>query len=262
MYCKFCGKEISDDSKFCCYCGQQVSEVHNNSKNEHSDVKNDSQVIPVEIKKTVNVSISKKEHVKKSTIANEIIANLKMCGFALVVLITFVVGFYLYHANDIKPMDEYNPWGYSCYDRVVPGLVETPWEHIYYDDIYASLPYSEWGELEKKTGIPARDFSTPSNLNLFGYVKPQEALKRAENMADAKNIPISIREKMKKSAKESAESIKENVRELGTLYRKEGFESDRNEKVKWCAIISFCFFILGRYVIKMGKWIVINKSEN
>lgn len=111
-------------------------------------------------------------------------------------------------------------------------------------------------------GIPARDFSTPSNLNLFGYVKPQEALKRAENMADAKNIPISIREKMKKSAKESAESIKENVRELGTLYRKEGFESDRNEKVKWCAIISFCFFILGRYVIKMGKWIVINKSEN
>lgn len=92
MYCKFCGKEISDDSKFCCYCGQQVSEVHNNSKNEHSDVKNDSQVIPVEIKKTVNVSISKKEHVKKSTIANEIIANLKMCGFALVVLITFVVG--------------------------------------------------------------------------------------------------------------------------------------------------------------------------
>ena len=32
MYCKHCGKEIADDSKFCNYCGANQKAVSNNIK--------------------------------------------------------------------------------------------------------------------------------------------------------------------------------------------------------------------------------------
>ena len=35
MYCTKCGKQISDDSQFCCYCGaRQTPIVNNNTSNE------------------------------------------------------------------------------------------------------------------------------------------------------------------------------------------------------------------------------------
>lgn len=261
MFCRFCGKEIAKDSKFCCYCGNQVVSEYTETAYERKDL-NDTPH-PVEVKKNVDVRILKNDGIKKSSVANEVIANLKMISLFFFVVIIFFLGFNIYHSDDIKPMDENVPWGYSCYDKIIPGLVETPWEHIYYDDIYDCLPYSEWGEVSRKVGIPDRDMSIHgSQLNLFGYVQPKDALKRAEKNADEKNIPNYIREKLKKSAQEEAEKIKERVREDGTYYRKKGFEEDRDNKMKWCAIISFCFFVLGRYIIKIGKWIAANKSQD
>lgn len=28
MYCNFCGKEIDNDSRFCCYCGKKIPIYH------------------------------------------------------------------------------------------------------------------------------------------------------------------------------------------------------------------------------------------
>ena len=55
MFCKYCGKQIEDDSRFCKYCGKDVSEIVSHSTNnvedkrpQHNQIKNKT-----EIKKTV-----------------------------------------------------------------------------------------------------------------------------------------------------------------------------------------------------------------
>lgn len=49
MYCTKCGKQISDDSQFCCYCGaRQTPIVNNNTSNEKTKIK-----IPLKNKKII-----------------------------------------------------------------------------------------------------------------------------------------------------------------------------------------------------------------
>lgn len=35
MFCKYCGKEISDDAKFCSSCGKTLNDIILNEKNDH-----------------------------------------------------------------------------------------------------------------------------------------------------------------------------------------------------------------------------------
>lgn len=39
------------------------------------------------------------------------------------------------------------------------------------------------------------------------------------------------------------------------------FTRDLKEKTEICAGISLCFFILGRYTLKLGKWVFKNKTN-
>ena len=49
MYCTKCGKQISDDSQFCCYCGaRQTPIVNNNTANKKTKIK-----IPLKNKKII-----------------------------------------------------------------------------------------------------------------------------------------------------------------------------------------------------------------
>lgn len=42
MYCKHCGKEIADDSKFCQHCGGKQDILSDSTKNVESDTKKES----------------------------------------------------------------------------------------------------------------------------------------------------------------------------------------------------------------------------
>ena len=148
MYCKYCGKEIANDSKFCCHCGMQVNELAKSSDIQLNTEKDQlSHAVSIEDKKTIKIDVVKNETIKESTIANEVIANLKMICYALTTIVLFMIGFYAYHAQDIKPMDDNSYFGESCYDKTLSGNWEFSWEIHYYKEILAILPYSEWSDL-------------------------------------------------------------------------------------------------------------------
>ena len=54
MYCKYCGKEIANDSKFCCHCGMQVNELAKSSDIQLNTEKEQlSPAVSIEDKKTI-----------------------------------------------------------------------------------------------------------------------------------------------------------------------------------------------------------------
>lgn len=62
------------------------------------------------------MEVSKKGKDNSSTIANEIVGNLKMVGVALCIFLVYMMGVVLIHSKDAKPLDENSYWGESCYD--------------------------------------------------------------------------------------------------------------------------------------------------
>ena len=135
MYCKHCGKEIADDSRFCKYCGQSVEEIILSSSDTHSTETETSsedtseKVIESDVsvdteshnnlkdKESLKVELVKSENkARKSLLANEIVANLKMIALAILLWIAYTIGFTIYHADDKKPLDDSGYWGESCYD--------------------------------------------------------------------------------------------------------------------------------------------------
>lgn len=64
----------------------------------------------------IQVEVSKKGKDNSSTIANEIVGNLKMVGVALCIFLVYMMGVVLIHSKDAKPLDENSYWGESCYD--------------------------------------------------------------------------------------------------------------------------------------------------
>lgn len=80
MYCKKCGKQISDDSKYCKYCGILVDET---VPTKNMGISTTTQELKSEVVLTSKetapliIEISKNTNIKQSTIANEVVANLK-----------------------------------------------------------------------------------------------------------------------------------------------------------------------------------------
>lgn len=260
MYCKYCGKEIANDSKFCCHCGMQVNELAKSSDIQlNTEEEQLSPAVSIEDKKTIKIDVVKNETIKESTIANEVIANIKMICYALTTIVLFMIGFYAYHAQDIKPMDDNSYFGESCYDKTLSGNWEFSWEIHYYKEILAILPYSEWSDLQRKMRVPEYDYS--KSPILINY-ESKTALELAGKEAQSKHIPEDLQEVLKKKAQEAAQNDKEDFRNVITEQREFLFEKDRNLSLKWCTIISLCVFIVGRYLIRFAKWVSINKTEN
>ena len=115
MYCKHCGKQIADDSSFCQYCGEKVIDellLSENSTILPANNKNISEegtsevIIVTKEANPIQVEVSKKGKDNSSTIANEIVGNLKMVGVALCIFLVYMMGVVLIHSKDAKPLDE------------------------------------------------------------------------------------------------------------------------------------------------------------
>lgn len=205
----------------------------------------------------VRIEIASKPNITNETAANEVVANLKMIGLAICVIAAYFVGFSVYHAKDKKPLNENGYFGESCYDGVIyGGNWEFSWEKIYYKKVDAIKPYSQWSSLNKKLGIPDMDYDS----YVFD-VGIDIALEMANKIARSKGIPKDVMEMLQSEAKEQAKNDRQSFNEEVSSKRKYSFERALKKNTKWCAIISFVFFILGRYIIKFGKWVANNKSE-
>lgn len=128
MYCKECGKQIVIDSKFCIYCGTKVDVIETPNLTDDKDVEDNVQQVVVStlVDSPVKVEIASKEPtIQKSAIANELIANFKMLGIALLLWGGYVLCFMAIHQKDIKPLDDSSWFGESCYD---PNTISGNWE--------------------------------------------------------------------------------------------------------------------------------------
>lgn len=144
MYCKKCGKLISDDSVYCKYCGANVAD-RDEQKEEYINHINDNTTATTNSKKDVNNTENLSNLKKTSYIADEIIANVKMISLALLLWLLYIGGFYIYHSKDIAPVTENNPsYGQGQYDKPLFGVsVPESWELRFAYGIYLQTTTSK-----------------------------------------------------------------------------------------------------------------------
>ncbi|WP_302814051.1 zinc ribbon domain-containing protein [Leyella stercorea] len=269
MYCKKCGKQISDDSKYCKHCGILVDETvpANNADIPTTTQELKSEVVVTSRENTpVKIEISKKTTIKESTIANEIVANLKMVGIAVILWSVYILGFMCMHSKDTKTMNENSWYGESCYDpSSLSGNWMMAWQNQYAIKVLMAPDYSK--QKRMSNWIEALSFSinyTP--LDQLDYdrvlrMNKEEAFDYASSVAKSKKLNNDIQERLKKEATEDARKDKEDFWDTINSYRKDGYENDLHNNMKWAAIIAFSLTILVRYIVKFGKWVATNKSK-
>ena len=168
MYCKYCGKEIANDSVFCQFCGKSLIEsmsdnkeieshddINKSSENETYNVGTDDKTQEVIVKTKedapLHVEISKKKENHSSTIANEIIGNLKMIGWAVVLTLVYVALFSLIRIDCLTGIKNLYDFGKGYYDNKFYSLkncnsidqmqnyfhekaiLANDWEYFYYE---------------------------------------------------------------------------------------------------------------------------------
>ncbi len=272
MYCKHCGKQIADDSAFCQYCGgkidtlvvnpQEEVSVQKESVTENDNAAQQTQEVIIATKddSALRVEITKKKGANHSpVIANEIVGNLKMIGLAIAMVFIYMIGFMIVHLKDIKYYEYPNIsfWGESCYDcfdlntRLSKGSFN--WEEHYYRSLCldASMFLEQYDE-ELKYWIDHRYEES---------ISPEQCLERAKVLEKKLKYTEEDIEREKTVAKDSAKEDIENWNFTINHDRKIGFNRDMEENAKYASIISLLLCILGRYFIKLTKWVVKNKTE-
>lgn len=287
MYCKHCGKVIADDSKFCQHCGGRIDTLILDSKEEASIEKpaEEDNTTPQIVIKTnddsaIQVELTKKSTDNSSTIANEIVGNLKMVGIAAALFAIYMIGFMLIHQKDITHYDyetHKSYFGESCYDpNVLSGNWEFHWEKHYYEILYFRL-----------------NRETPLHLHTM---TPEQCLKDAEDLEkkiDKRKVEIAEKRRKQPVYKDASGKVYEDIGlSLDEIFlektnfeeereqaktraardiqdwndrinngRRWGYEDDLKKNAIYAAIISLLTMILGRYIIKLIKWTNSHKTE-
>lgn len=244
MFCRHCGKEIAEDSKFCKYCGKAAEELNEDGASEQAVSENKSEegngkvevVLTTDKDNPVQVEISHKPIIKKVTFANEVIANIKMIGTALLLWIVYIIGFSIYRIGDISTTTDY---GASCYDRPMSGSsMDWEWERHYAKDLEVLL----FGGFRKE---------------LDWKLLPYDArVRECERLAKEKKCSEEFLEHLKIEAKKKAEAQRKAFMDQVYSDREYRFENEREEHMKWSAIILLLLTVVGRYIINFFKWVL------
>lgn len=229
MYCKNCGKQIADNSSFCQYCGEKVVNeallqesstiLHDNNKNI-SETGTSEVIIVTKEANPIQVEVSKKGKDNSSTIANEIVGNLKMVGVALCIFLVYMMGVVFIHSKDAKPLDENSYWGESCYDPTTMSSGRMfHWQQHYAKKVCMALDFKNKGEnvhgfsSDFENLFFARSFE-PINAvdySLIMGMNGEEALSYANREAKDKQLPQSILKQYEEEAKKKMPSRTDNL---------------------------------------------------
>lgn len=254
IFCSKCGNRIKSDSIYCKYCGIKIADekqieisVLDNLETSHeNDInKNDKgdETIKVNAAKKVNAANLS----KNSIIANEIVANVKMIGDAVLLWVVYILGFMVYHLNDSAPITAQEPYfGQSCYDPVmvrIPSGYELDWEECLYDKIYKI---------------------DSNRLECIKYLISLDSqvsyLERAKEIAKIKGVNEEQFEQYKQAAIKKTEKDRNSYYEFLTDIRQTAYKEDLYKNMKLAAVISLCLMIFGRYFILVFKWVKKNKT--
>lgn len=278
MYCKHCGKQIADDSTFCQYCGGKV--MDDSPKQDSSiilPVKGDNKseestpevVISTKEANPIQVEFSKKGKNNSSTIANEIVRNLKMVGIALCIFLVYMMGFVLIRSKDAKPLGENSYWGESCYDpATMSGSQMFHWQQHYAIKVCMAPNYKSKrkrvhgssSEFENYFFVNSFEPINAADYSLIMGMNGEEALSYANREAKNKELPQSLLEQYEEEAKKDAERDKQSFNDEISSIRKYAYEKDLQKNATYAAIISLLVMVLGRYFVKSVKWVSTNKT--
>lgn len=251
IFCSECGNKIKTSSKYCRHCGAKIDEEISSSigtiiTNQHEQMTEVTTEPILEHKissdKPIEVKIKSDPSVKKSTIADEIVANLKMIGCAILTWLVYLGAFYVYHQNDIKEFkldsnDTY--WGESCYD---PGVMSEVGD-MNPEKIYKRLKYYE----ANPRGYYYGDLGTEVEH---------------ENISSTETVPDQYKnDPLYNQAVEEANRNKIDFLENINSIRLDGFKEDFSKHAIWSAFICLLLFVVGRYIIVSVKWIDNNRSK-
>ena len=274
MYCKHCGKEIADDSKFCQHCGErQIGLESKNNElnrefNEPYSIAKDDQSSRIEVSNGKNIN---------NIIADEIIGNLKMIGLAASFIAVYLLGFWLIHLKDISKFDyetKTSYYGESCYDPSV--MPSNGWRYLHWEQhYYAKLYFALYNDLPVfVSGIPSAEECLSRAKDLEKKYKEKKELLELEIEKQSKiegvGYPVEMEksvledyynpQKLKEEAKVSAARDIESLNWQINDYRKTGFINDLKKNAKYVTLICLIITILGRYIIKIIKWTKINRT--
>lgn len=240
MYCNKCGKELPKESLYCPYCGgkQEAFAFHNIYNNIN---KKEKRITETDIKTKT----------KASSVADEIIANLKMIGIAVILSIIYLSIFWISHTDDKRHITDLSEYGISCYDEVAMQYFETDWE-IIYNEIHDKRNKQI---IQKQ--IRDQQFSQRSSPEIRRRL--EELDKILENAPGSELINVS-EEELIKMAKEKASSNLQYMINRVNDRRDTCFHDDFINHIKYSIIISLVITIMGRYLIKGIKWVVANKT--
>lgn len=268
MFCSECGHKIKSSSKFCRFCGAKVEEepisnevTHSNTLFEDDSKSSDkshntNSRTYISIPKSIEVKIKSDHKAKKFTIANEIIANLKMIAFALLLWGIYIIGFIFCRIEDASPLtDTHSYYGESCYDSGVIGSWEFSWEkHLVTKINDISNPKYKYDYAKYKQMTDA-DYLHLSSLS------PEQALDEAKEQAKVKKISDEYFAQLMQEAKDDAKKDRDSFNEEISSIRKDAYEEELHKQMLWAAIITLSLMIIGRYFILACKWVFRNKSN-
>lgn len=244
IFCSQCGQKIKSDSLFCKYCGAKVDDVNKNIEitSKHS-IKNEN----VKVEETEYIKIINHCIVKKRIVANEIVANVKMIGIAILVWIVYILCFIVYHLKDSAPITEQEPYfGQSCYDSVMvflPNHYELSWEECLFNKINDI------------------DSNGLESLKYLVSLEPEISdIEKAHGIAEIKGINDEQFERYKQDAIQEAKRNRDSYYEYLTEIRQTAYKDDLDNNMKMAAVISLCLMIIGRYLILVFKWVKRNKT--
>lgn len=252
MYCSNCGKEIAEESTFCSYCGEKQQIVLSSNINDGNEVEKSidevtGKTTPIDNKSNSNI------------VADEIIANLKMVGLAILLSAIFIGIFWACHINDRKPVFE-NYYGYSCYDPPMMQYYETDWEKIFseiaWERTKEEILYSEEERKRKEDyqnyGIHSEEELFKDDPELLETLKQSRLIRYPHiNKTD---------EELVTKAKEIASRNKKDMEDEINRTREWRAEEDLKDHLRYSILISLAITLLGRYLIKGIKWVAANKT--
>lgn len=265
IFCSECGQRIKSDSRFCRHCGAKVDDVCSSSNCSTStntiirkESAQDEPIVDHKItSNTLEVKIKHDSFAKKSAIADEIVANLKMFCIALIIWFVYIVGFVFIRSKDAAPLTETSSYyGESCYD---PGTMSGGWEFSWERHLATKINYIS--PSKDKYGIPKFNPTSPSDYVYLSNLTPERALEEAKRQAKAKGISDEYFAQLTQKAKAEAKRDRDSFNDEISRIRKCAYEDELHSHMLWAAVILLSIMIFGRYFILACNWVSRNKSN-
>ena len=267
MFCKHCGKQIANDSTFCQHCGGKVDSIESEGSVSSASEAELNESGEEDVFEEEQVEVYKKATNSSSTIANEIVGNIKMIGVAFILFSVYMLGFIIVHSKDAQPLDDIRYWGASCYDpQEMSSEHMFNWQQHYAKRVCEAPNYAKRIRPASATEIDDMIFANhfePIGVGEYSLIlgmKADAALTYAKMKAKEKGLPQGVMEGLIEEAKKDAQKDKEDFCNQISSIRKFKYEEDMKNNAIYSGIICLLSMILGRYIIKLIKWVSLNKT--